>query len=123
MWFEQAREPVFECFVPDLDPQKWNLIIAKIEVEFVHEIYYGRQVEIRTHLLKIGNSSMLIGQEAHQSGTLCARGRCTMVHYDYELRQSVPIPDPIRERLEAHLVETASSARPGIRGDRSAHGE
>lgn len=29
-WFEEARRPIFEIFIPDLDPKKWNLILARI---------------------------------------------------------------------------------------------
>ena len=34
VWFEAARTPFFRFFTPDLDCNKWKLIVAKIEVEF-----------------------------------------------------------------------------------------
>lgn len=104
VWFEQARAPIFRFFIPDLDFKKWNLIVAKIEVEYRGELVYGPEVEIRTYLSRIGNSSMVITQEAHQKGKLCAQGNATLVHFDYHQKKSISIPDGIRKLLNEHLV-------------------
>ena len=78
VWFEDARTPLFRLFTPDLDINNWHLIIAKIEVEFVGELFYGKDVEIRTYLTKLGNSSMVIAHEAWQEGRMGARGSAVM---------------------------------------------
>ena len=67
VWFEEGRTPVFRMFTPDLNPQDWHLIIAKIEVEYLGELFYGRDIELRTYIQKLGNSSMTIAHE--DSGT------------------------------------------------------
>ncbi|WP_430461733.1 acyl-CoA thioesterase [Thalassolituus sp. LLYu03] len=103
VWFEDARTPLFRLFTPDLNPQDWHLIIAKIEVEFVGELFYGREVEVRTYLSKLGNSSMTIAHEAWQDGRLGARGTAVMVHFDHSAKKSVAIPDAIRAQLSEHL--------------------
>lgn len=103
VWFEEARTPLFRLFTPDLDPQDWHLIIAKIDVEYVGELFYGREVEIRTFISKLGNSSMTIHHEAWQDGRMGARGSAVMVHFDHDAKQSVAIPDAIREQLTPHM--------------------
>ena len=102
-WLEQARSPVFRWFVPDLDPQKWCLIIAKIEVEFRREIVYGQEVRVETYVEEIGNSSFRVGQKIFQADQLCAQGSSVLVHFDYATKKSKPIPAPIRQEMEAHL--------------------
>jgi len=102
VWFEEARTPIFEMFCPGLDPQNWHLIIAKIEVEFLGELFYGKAIEIRTFMKKIGNSSMVIGHEAWQVGEKRAQGNAVMVHFDHDSKSSKPIPDNIRQVLEQH---------------------
>ena len=102
VWFEEARTPIFEMFCPGLDPQNWHLIIAKIEVEFLGELFYGKAIEIRTFMKKIGNSSMEIGHEAWQEGEKRAQGSAVMVHFDHDSKSSKPIPDNIRQVLEQH---------------------
>ena len=107
VWFEQARTPLFELFVPNLDATKWTLILAKIEVEFVQEIFYGINVEIRSYIEKVGNSSLVTYQEAWQSGQLVAKGRATMVHFDHTAKKSMPIPESIKQQLQARLFVAA----------------
>ncbi|CAM3449838.1 acyl-CoA thioesterase [Parendozoicomonas haliclonae] len=107
VWFEAGREPIFQLFTPDMDVNNWKLIIARISVDFLAEIHYGtgRDVEIRTGLAKIGNSSMTIRQEVWQEGQCCARGDAVMIHFDHSAKQSRPIPDTIRAELEKHLLD------------------
>lgn len=102
VWLEQARTPVFRWFTPDLDPKKWRLIIAKIEVNFLREILYGHEVEVSTYIETIGNSSFRIGQEVRQRDTLCAKGTSVMVHFDHHAKQPVPIPEEIRRVMAEH---------------------
>lgn len=103
VWFEQAREPIFKIFVPDLSIANWNLIIAHIDVDFLSELVYGEDVEIQTCLSKLGNSSMTISQTAWQKGEIRAKGKAVMIHFDYEEKSAVAIPDNIRTILSSHL--------------------
>lgn len=104
-WFEQARTPIFKLFTPDLNVKNWSLILARIEIDFLAELHYGKEVSLKTGLTKIGRSSMHILQTATQSGTDCARGKAIIVHYDFVQRQSLSLPTNIRHQLEQHLVE------------------
>ncbi len=105
IWFEDAREPIFKIFNPELDLNSWSLILARIEVDFVRQIYYGSDVVIRTYIIKVGTSSFTTLQEAWQKGELAARGTATMVYFDYASQQSARIPDSIRALLEVHKLE------------------
>lgn len=103
MWFEKARTPLFKIFTPDLDPKKWQLILAKIEVEYVREIDYRTDVIIRTGIQHIGNSSFVIRQELFQTVEQSARGQTTMVHYDFNLKKSQPLTTEARNELQKHF--------------------
>ena len=67
-------------------------------------MYYGKDVEIKSYILKIGNTSFTIGHEAWQDNELKARGKAVLVNYDFEASKSKPIPDTIRKNLEKHLI-------------------
>jgi len=103
-WFEEGRKDIFKMFIPDLDPSKWNLIIARLEVDYMAQGDYQRDCVIHTHLKKIGNSSFTLYQECYQEERLLAKAICYMVHFDYEKQSSVRIPDDIRRQLEKHLI-------------------
>lgn len=107
-WFELARNELFTIFTPDLDPKKWQLILARIEVDFVGELFYGQAIQIRTFISKLGNTSFVIHQEAWQDGKLGAKGQAVMVHYDFARAQAQPLTEAQRKALSAHLIAPES---------------
>ena len=106
VWFEQARNPIFRMFTPDLDLsyENWKLIMVRTEFDFLCEMYNGEDVEIRTIIIKIGYSSFTMGHEACQNGKLKVRGKAVIVHFDFIEKKSLPIPDSIKIQLIEHLM-------------------
>jgi acyl-CoA thioester hydrolase len=103
VWFEGARDPVFRFFMPELDTKNWQLILAKIDVEFHAQLYYGEEIEIRTYIGRIGGSSFTVYQEAWQKNKKCASGTAVMVHFCFENQSSLKIPEQIKIEMKAHL--------------------
>lgn len=105
-WFEVGRNPIFRMFTPDLDLsyEKWKLILVRTEFDYLGQMYYGIDVEIRSYITHIGNSSFTIGHEAWQDGELKAKGKAVLVHFDFLNQESVPIPDVIKAQLHEHLI-------------------
>ena len=106
-WFEEGRTEIFRFFVPNLATKDWNLIVARIEVDYVAQTHYQHEVLIQSSVEKIGNSSFVIYQECYQEGVLTAKGRASLVHFDYKASRSVAIPAGIGEKLTQHLVKRA----------------
>ncbi|MBB3168670.1 acyl-CoA thioesterase [Simiduia aestuariiviva] len=104
VWFEDARQPVFELFTPTLDVNNWPLILARFEVDFTAQLFYGKDVLIKTGLSRLGNSSLEVYQEAWQADILAAKGRTTLVHFDYTTQKAKPIDDLLRQQLTNYLV-------------------
>lgn len=102
-WFETAREPIFRIFTPEMDIKALTLILARIEVDFVAQIHYGHEVELRTGIEKIGTKSFTVWHEAWQQGVLAARGRAVQVYFDFATQQSGPLPEQQRAALAQHL--------------------
>ena len=105
-WFEIGRNGIFRFFTPDLDLsyENWKLIMVRTEFDFLDQMFFGEDVEIRTYILEIGNSSFTMGHEAWQYGELRAKGKAIIVHYDFIEQKSKPIPDEIKEKLTDHLI-------------------
>lgn len=53
-WFEASREPVFRLFNPALALNGWNLILARVEIDYVAQTHYGKPVEVRSWIGRIG---------------------------------------------------------------------
>ena len=105
VWFEAARTPLFKIFTPDLNPHQWRLIVAKVEVTFMGELFYGQEVEVRTDIERIGGSSFVIRQQAWQHGQCCADGKTVMVRYDFEQKRAQSLNENERAALSQHLAE------------------
>ena len=104
-WFEGARDPIFKWFTPDLNLAKWQLILAKTTVEFHAELQYGDDIELKTFISRVGNSSFDVYQEAWQQGTKCASGTAVMVSFDYQTKKSVKITDSVIEKMTKYSVK------------------
>jgi acyl-CoA thioester hydrolase len=107
-WFEQARNQIYRYFNPEFSFKTWNLILARFEIDFVAQLFYDNDAEIRTWISKIGHSSFEVYQEAWQNNRLCAKGKTVLVHFDFKTQKSAKIPDQLRKQLEEHTIVTAS---------------
>lgn len=104
IWFEEARTPLFEIYHPSLEVKSWPLIIARIELDLLAQTYWGENIEIKTYISKLGNSSCEVMHEAWQNNKMVAKGLAVMIYFDYETEKSMPIPDDIRSKLNAHIL-------------------
>lgn len=103
-WFEEARNAIFEIAHPSLDPKTWPLILAKTEINFLAQTNWTDQVEIRTGIHKLGNSSIHVKHEAWQNDTLVADSIAVLVQFDYRTNKSVPIYEDTRKKFEALVI-------------------
>jgi acyl-CoA thioester hydrolase len=105
LWFEQARTPFFRIFSPSLEIKldTWPLIMAHTDYDFVAEMNLN-EVEIRTTVSRIGVKSFTVYHEAWQQGRLCAKGHAVVVYFDFKHKESVPIPEHIKQILAEHAA-------------------
>ena len=101
-WMEEARRDVFRVFNPSLSPGTWNLIVARVEVDYLAQCRYGRPVAVETCVERVGGSSVTLRHDMAQDGAAVARGRSVMVHFDYAASAPRPVPPEAREALGAH---------------------
>ncbi|MDR0502410.1 MAG: acyl-CoA thioesterase [Treponema sp.] len=107
IWFELARNPIMRLFDPELTLSKktFPLIMAHTDYDFVDQMYFRYEVEIKSWISRIGTKSFTIYHEAWQQGRLCVKGNAVIVHYDFNIEQSTPIPRDMIKLLEDHLME------------------
>lgn len=103
VWFEAARDEIFRIFMPKVNIKEWNLIMAHSSFDFLKEVFWGKEVVVKTAITKLGNSSIELNHAAYQDGNLCTIGKCILIHYNFVTKTSVKIPDDIRVILEKHL--------------------
>ena len=101
IWFEAGRREIFRIFSPNLDFVNWKLALVKVTIEYVDQLYLAENVEIRTGIEKIGNSSFTFKEEIHQTDRLCAKGEAIYVNYNFNEKKSETISNEIRDRLQS----------------------
>ena len=101
IWFEAGRREIFRIFSPNLDFLNWKLALVKVTVEYIDQLYLAENVEIRTGIEKVGNSSFNIKEEIYQTNRLCAKGEAIYVNYNFKEKKSEPISNKIRDKLQS----------------------
>ncbi len=102
-WFETAREPIFRLFNPNMEIKSLPLILARTEVDFTAQAYYGKPVDIKTAIERVGNSSFVVAHEAWQADIRVAKGKAFQVYFDFTQQKSAPLPPVERAALEKLL--------------------
>ncbi|MBE8168314.1 MAG: acyl-CoA thioesterase [Shewanella sp.] len=105
VWFEAARDPIFEIFNPSLKLTEWNLILAGFSVNFDAPTYYGKPVTVITTISRIGSSSFEVYQRCLQESEQTASGKTTMVYFDYANERSQAIPEDIKNKLQTMITD------------------
>jgi len=111
LWFELARTEIVKIFDPELTLSRENfkLIMAHTEYDFVGQMQFKHEIEIKTWISRIGTKSFTVYHEAWQQGSLCVKGNAVIVHYDFDTRQTTPIPEDKKKLLEEHLLPEKAS--------------
>jgi YbgC/YbaW family acyl-CoA thioester hydrolase len=76
---------------------------VKIDMEFLSPVHYGDHVDIDVTVLRVGRSSVQIRYEASVQSRSVFRARNVAVVVDMKTFRPSPIPDWLRERLEAAM--------------------
>jgi acyl-CoA thioester hydrolase len=102
VWFNYARKDLFKLIHPSMSLDDWPIILAHINVDFLHQTHYDDKVIINTGITKIGTKSFTVVHEAWQNDALVARGEAVLIWFDYKEQISCVIPKDIRALLVQH---------------------
>ena len=104
-WFESARIALFgRIGLLDLyRDERRGPILAATSCDYLRQINFPDTVQIGIRVVRIGRSS--IGFEhaivSEAQGAVVAQGTSTTVVFDYESNKPHPVPQPIRQAIEA----------------------
>jgi acyl-CoA thioester hydrolase len=73
--------------------------LASYKVDFLEQIYYGKKVQVKTYISRIGTSSFDVYQELWQQQKKCATGTTTLVHFDFQTNKAVAINEGVKATL------------------------
>jgi acyl-CoA thioester hydrolase len=106
VWFALARNPLFKIFdsLMEIKRETFPLILVHTDYDYVAQLYFQHDVEIRTWISRIGTKSFTVYHEAWQRGEPCVKGNAVIVYYDFKTEKSAPIPDEKKRLLAEHML-------------------
>lgn len=82
----------------------WNVIVARIEIDYLSAIAFGEDVRIYTKVIRIGSKSFDIESVMVTEGDkprIVSKYKAVMVAFDYRSQTTLDIDDKMRKVLEA----------------------
>ena len=111
-YLEVARQEYWHRLTGGDDYARVPFILAHVTIDFRAEALMSEVLLLGIRCAWIGDKSFAFDYEVRerQTGRLVVEARTIQVCYDYERKRSVPVPDRLRQALEA--LEGRSLARP-----------
>jgi acyl-CoA thioester hydrolase len=86
------------------------MIVASVKIDFRSRATLGETLEIGARTTRIGTKSFDLDHEIRsQDGRLVAEAQSTLVAFDYDSDQTMPIPPEWRERIENYESRSAAA--------------
>jgi 4-hydroxybenzoyl-CoA thioesterase len=101
-WFNHGLE---QNYAEMVYAQRLGTPMVRLETEFLSPSQIGETLRLSLGVRKVGRSSLNLAVEGSSGGSVRVRAALTVVLANVDSRRSVPIPDPLRERIEAFRVE------------------
>lgn len=107
-WFETGRMAFFNQVGVSLRDINRGAgpILAHTSCSFRKPVTFPDTITVHTAISRVGTKSFVMQYrvESRALGCTAAEGDGTIVWFDYGQGASVPVPEELRVRLEAHLV-------------------
>jgi acyl-CoA thioester hydrolase len=79
-------------------------VMARIEIDYRAELHYPAEIDVGCVILRVGRSSIVLGNGVFDGNVCGAAAVTTLVLIDKETRRSTPIPDEARAQLEVNCM-------------------
>jgi acyl-CoA thioester hydrolase len=100
-YIEQARVAFFATVGAVTELEDMNLIIARVEIDFKAPVRLGQELQIAVRASRFGTKSFDFDYVLRVDGEVVAEAKSVQVAYDYDRRETMPLPQEWRERLAA----------------------
>ena len=84
---------------------KLRIITASTHTDYLGQVRLTDDIVVVTDVARVGNKSMTLHQRIMSGDRCLTESSSVMVAFDFELQQTVPIPDEWREKISEYLIE------------------
>jgi acyl-CoA thioester hydrolase len=100
-WIELARI----AFLRGIDPPSGDLILARLEMDFLRQVTIDAAVEVETRVSRIGRTSVGLRHDVLANGAPAARVDSVVVLFDYERQEKRLVSDALRATLRRYATD------------------
>ena len=104
IWFEEARVLLYADIELATAPTAQFGVVRRATYDYLRELFHGGDVEIKTSVKSMGNSSAIFFQEAWQFDKLAMTAEIVIVMMDRSTNQKLAISEQGRELLAALML-------------------
>ena len=83
---------------------KLRIITASTHTDYIGQVRLTDDIVVTTDVSRLGNKSMTLHQRIMCGEGCLTESSSVMVAFDFELQQTVPLPDKWREALAEYLI-------------------
>lgn len=84
---------------------RMRIITASTHTDYLGQVRLMDDIVVTTDVSRLGNKSMTLHQRIMAGDKCLTESSSVMVAFDFELQQTVALPDEWRKKLEEYLVE------------------
>ena len=107
-YMETSRAAIIRDPGHSLQVEGATSVMARLEIDYMHELRWPGTVEIGTASMEFGRSSFAVGQVIFNDGACAASGRFTMVLLDKSTRRPRPLTEEVIAKLSQWKYRGAS---------------
>ena len=88
---------------------RMRIITASTHTDYLGQVRLMDDIVVTTDVSRLGNKSMTLHQRIMAGDKCLTESSSVMVAFDFELQQTVPIPEEWRERLSEYLTNDSNT--------------
>lgn len=87
---------------------RMRIITASTHTDYLGQVRLMDDIVVTTDVSRLGNKSMTLHQRIMAGDKCLTESSSVMVAFDFELQQTVPLPEEWRERLSDYLTNDSN---------------
>jgi acyl-CoA thioester hydrolase len=104
VWMQEATSQYFHDVgvdVKELATARQTFMAVHLSCDYMRPVSPGEWIEIKPHLVELGESTIHVQYEIYKGDTLSARGKTIHVFMDTREKKKVPLTDELKAKFEA----------------------
>ncbi|MFZ9138866.1 MAG: acyl-CoA thioesterase [Bacilli bacterium] len=99
-YFETGRVELLYGEDQGILSENCSFVVAKVTIDLLNEIHWPGKVDIGTGIIRIGDSSLVIGACLYQNEKLVATSETIVVQVSHQTKKSQSISNDAKKQLE-----------------------